>query len=112
MHTIDEDHFRESVVGLPGRMGRRRDFMTPAHVGVREYAVRELRPGAPIPPTRIAADLGMALPTVERLLEDLERNLFFLVRGPAGDVVWAFPVTAEATRYEMAFPAGERLYAA
>lgn len=112
IRPIPEDAFREAVVGLPARMGRRRDFMTDAHVRVREHAVREIRADAPVSPARMASDLGLPGAEVVELLDDLERNLFFLVRGPDGTVTWAFPVTAERTPHHLAFATGERLYAA
>jgi len=111
IHSIPEAAFREAVVGLPVRMWRR-DFMKEAHIRIREYVVREIQADMPIAPLRIAADLDLPVEEVFDLLSDLERNLFFLVRGPDGSVTWAFPVTAERTPHELAFRTGERVYAA
>jgi len=49
---------------------------------------------------------------VTAILDDLERNLFFLVRDARGDVSWAFPVTAEKTPHKLTFNTGERPHAA
>jgi len=49
---------------------------------------------------------------VNEILDDLEGNLFFLVRNERGHVSWAFPVTAEQTRHRLRFSTGERIYAA
>ena len=45
-------------------------------------------------------------------LAELERRLFFLVRNRAGEVSWAFPVTAEVTPHQLTFPSGDRRYGA
>ena len=110
--TIPGSAFHEAVVGLPERMGRRRAFMTEPHVRVREYVVREMRAGGPLPPQRIASAIELPVPTVVELLADLERNLFFLVRAEDGAVTRAFPVTAEPTRHLLRLPGEELLYAA
>ena len=46
------------------------------------------------------------------LLDDLQKHLFFLVLNPAGDVNWAYPVTAEKTPHRLRFSSGELTYAA
>src|SRR5579859_7595758 len=56
---------------------------------VREYVVRELpRFGKPLPPEKIAEDLALSRSAVVRILQELERRLFFLVRNQDGDVAW------------------------
>jgi hypothetical protein len=49
---------------------------------------------------------------VQAILEELERNLLFLVRGESGAVAWAFPVTVEPTPHRLNFSTGERLFGA
>jgi hypothetical protein len=49
---------------------------------------------------------------VKGILDELERNLFFLVRNAQGAVSWAYPVTVEPTPHQLRFHSGERLYAA
>jgi len=54
----------------------------------------------------------MSQSKVIAILDDLERNLFFLVRDSRGNVSWAFPVTAEITHHQLTFNTGERPHAA
>lgn len=86
-------------------------FLTPQHRAVRNFAVRELprNHGRPLPPPGIARALGLDLRRVDRLLDDLEKNLFFLVRDRRGEVSWAFPVTSDRTPHRLRFSTGERI---
>ena len=65
-----------------------------------------------IPPELISRELKMSLSRTTEILDELERNLFFLVRNEQGNVSWAFPVTAERTPHQLSFSTGERLNAA
>jgi hypothetical protein len=88
-------------------------FMTAEHHRVRDYVVRELpRIAQPIPPERIAADLGLPLERVVPILDELERNMTFLFRNADGAVTWAYPVTVDKTPHQVTFSSGEKLYAA
>jgi hypothetical protein len=49
---------------------------------------------------------------VVTILEDLERHMTFLFRNEQGEVVWAYPVTAETTRHLVTLSTGERVCAA
>ena len=89
------------------------DFMTKDHHLVRNLVVKEIaRLEKPVSPEKISAKLGMPQSMVTAILDDLERNLFFLVRDARGDVSWAFPVTAEKTPHKLTFNTGERPHAA
>ena len=91
----------------------RRSFMTEAHREIRYFVVREMpRIGAPIAVELIAETFKLPLAQVKTILDDLERNLFFLVRNEQGAVVWAFPVTVEPTPHRLTFNSGEQVYAA
>lgn len=92
----------------------RLDFMTPEHRVVRNFAVSELprNYGLPLKAEDIAQRLSLSLATVKSILNDLQENQFFLVLNPAGEVSWAFPVTAEKTPHRLSFSTGERTYAA
>lgn len=80
---------------------------------VHHFVVRELpRFGMPVPPQHIADGLDLPLRTVIGILADLEAKKSFLVRSRGGDVVWAYPVTAEPTPHRIRFRSGETLYAA
>jgi hypothetical protein len=88
-------------------------FMTSDHHRVRDFVVREMpRIAMPIPPERIAQDLGLELGRVVSILDELERKLTFLYRNPQGAVTWAYPVTVEPTPHRLTFSSGEQIYAA
>ena len=89
-------------------------FMTPRHHAVRNFVVMELprNHGRPLTPAHIAAALQLDAASVVRLLDDLEKHLFFLVRDRAGNVSWAFPVSSDRTPHRLRFSTGERLFAA
>lgn len=105
--------FVESVKSLPGRMKSRLAFMSPHHHRVRDFVVRELpRENRPISPRRIAQTTSLTLEAVAAILTDLEKNLFFLVRDPEGNVSWAFPVTTSRTPHRLTFSTGEKIFGA
>ncbi len=88
-------------------------FMTPDHRAVHHFAVRELpRRGRPLSPLSIAAGVDLPVQRVDRLLAELEARMTFLFRNPAGEVIWAYPVTVERTPHALAFSSGETLFAA
>ncbi len=49
---------------------------------------------------------------MQAIAEELERNLFFLVRDRAGDIAWAFPVTAARTPHELQLSTRDRVFGA
>jgi len=89
-------------------------FMTPRHHAVRNFVVRELprHGGRPLKPAQIATSVGLDIPAVTGLLDDLEKHLFFLVRNGLGEVSWAFPVTSDRTPHRLRFSTGERIFGA
>lgn len=88
-------------------------FMTPAHRAVHHFVVRELPcAGRPLPPEAIASGVGLPEGQVITLLGDLEARMTFLFRNPAGEVIWAYPVTVEPTPQALTFSSGENLFAA
>jgi hypothetical protein len=110
---IPRAEWEKHLAAAPEHTETRLRFMTEAHHRVRYFVVRELpRLGAPIPPERIAQDLQLPPAQVGAILDDLERNLFFLVRNALGAVSWAFPVTIDETPHRLVFSTSERLYAA
>ena len=103
----------EELAQAPARIKTRLDFMSEEHHKVRYHVVQELpRHGGPLEPAAIAKNLGLALPRVGEILDELERKLFFLVRDEGGAVSWAFPVTAVETPHRLVFSTGERLHGA
>ena len=102
-------HIQQTAKEIPKVL----DFMTKDHHLMRYFVVRELpRIGKPIPPELIAEKLNLTLPKTNGILDDLEKNLFFLVRNDKGEVLWAYSVTADHTPHQLTFSTGESINAA
>jgi len=113
MIRVSDHEWKEHLSKAPERMKTRLGFMTEAHRRVRYFVVEELpRYGRPISPEFISRRLDISLGKVVRIIDDLERHLFFLVRNQSKEVAWAFPVTIDETPHRLEFSTGERLYAA
>jgi hypothetical protein len=105
--------WEEHLAQAPEHSRARLSFMSPEHHQVRYFVVRELvRRSEPLEPKTIATELLLPLERVNGILDELERNLFFLFRNSQGAVSWAYPVTVEPTPHTLRFHTGERLYAA
>jgi hypothetical protein len=110
---LPRSHWEGHLSKVPEVMRKRLAFMTPQHHLVRYYVVKELpRSRSPITPETIAQNLSLPVDRVQIILEELERNLFFLVRNRKGAVAWAFPVTTDKTPHQVALNTGDRIYAA
>src|SRR5258708_18751930 len=95
------------------KMHERLGFMTAGHHAVRNFVVRELpRSGRPIPIVQITAHVRLPKSQVQLIVEELERNLFFLVRNRAGEVAWAFPLTSDKTAHDMKLSTGQHTFGA
>ena len=106
---IWEQHVDQTSKDIPKVLG----FMTEAHHLIRYFVVRELpRIRKPIAPERISEELDIPLSRTIEILDDLEKNLFFLVRNEQGEISWAFPVTVDKTPHRLTLSTGERLNAA
>lgn len=113
IHSVPDDAFQKSLNALPARMASRLAFMSRNHHSVRDFAVRELpRQDQPLSPVQIAQVTGLPRESVSAILTDLEKNLFFLVRDPEGNVSWAFPVTTSETPHRLTFSTGEKIFGA
>lgn len=113
VRSVPDVGFVKSVKSLPARMKSRLAFMSSDHHIVRDFVVRELpRQDRPLSPLRIAQTTSLTLQTVAAVLTELERNLFFLVRDPEGNVSWAFPVTTSRTPHRLTFSTGEKIFGA
>lgn len=105
--------FEQALAHVSAHSNQRLAFMSDLHHRVRYHVVRELpRLGKPLSPTSIATALDLSLTQVNDILAELEQNLFFLVRNPKGEVVWAFPVTVAETPHRLTFSSGEQCYGA
>jgi hypothetical protein len=113
MVTVPRKQWEEVLNQAPARMKERLAFMSPQHHLVRNFVVRELpRYGRPIPATLISKKLRLSLDEVDRIVAELEKNLFFLVRNKGRAVAWAFPFTVDKTPHVLTFDTGERVYGA
>jgi hypothetical protein len=111
--TICRRDWEQDLSSAPEFIGRRLEFMSPDHHLVRNFVVRELpRLGRPISVADISHALHLSQTRTTSIVQDLEKNLFFLVRSNGEEVSWAFPVTAEETGHHLVFSTGERLDAA
>ena len=110
---MPEDAWKKELAQIPEHSQDRLAFMTEAYQRVRYFAVKELADRQePLKPEYIAEKLRLSLETVQGILEELERKLFFLVRNEQGALVWAYPVTVEPTPHRLKFSSGEQLYGA
>ena len=111
--AIPRSDWELELSSAPEGISKRLEFMSPNHHLVRNFVVRELpRLGRPVPLAEISRALHLTRPRTTSIVEDLHKNLFFLVRGNGEKVSWAFPVTAEETGHHLVFSTGERLDAA
>ena len=110
---LPKEIWDQHLAQAPQNFAKILSFMTEEHHRIRYFVVKELpHIGRPIPPELISEELKMSLSRTTKILDDLERNLFFLVRDAQGAVFWAFPVTADKTPHHLTFSTGERLNAA
>ena len=110
---IPRKAWEEQLSQLLQHSETRLGFMSDEHHLVRNFVVRMLpRTSQPMQPDFISQCLELPLAQVNTLLDELEKNLFFLVRNSKGAVSWAYPVTVEKTPHELVFSTGERLYGA
>ena len=113
MTTMPREDWEAGLAQLPERMKERLAFMSEDHHRLRYFAVSELpRRASPLAPELLARELGLPLEKVGAILDELEKNLFFLTRDGQGAVNWAFPLTVERTPHHLSFSSGERLYGA
>lgn len=114
IQAIDEDAWKGEVVASIAHMPERLAFMTPAHHRVRNFAVRELprHGGRPLAIADIAGATDTPEAATRAIVSELERNLFFVVRGGVDHVSWAYPVTVDETPHRLTFGTGESIFGA
>ncbi len=87
--------------------------MTEEHRMIHHFVVKELPYiQEPLSPAIITKKLDLSLARVTAILDELEKHMTFLFRNSEGAVVWAYPVTVEATPHHVTFSTGEQVYAA
>jgi len=110
---IPQRDWEQELSSAPEQISQRLEFMSPDHHLVRNFVVRELpRLGRPVSLAEISHALHLTRERTTSIVEDLDKNLFFLARPEGQEVSWAFPVTAEETGHHLVFSTGERLDAA
>lgn len=113
IEEMPQTTWEQQLEPVPELQAARLAFMTDEHHAVRYFVVKELiRQGRPLEPTLISSRLDLPEPLVVEILDELEKNLLFLVRNDDGAVSWAFPVTVDRTPHRLSFSTGERLYGA
>ena len=114
MLEVSAEMLREHLAGAGHSMATRLSFMSGEHHRVRNFVVRELprNQGKPLSAGDISHKLDLPLTRVVTILEELQKNLFFLVLNVVGEVSWAFPVTSDWTPHRLSFSSGERVFAA
>jgi hypothetical protein len=104
--------WEKQALKMKKRMEEHLNFMTDEHRRVHHFVVRELpRVGKPISAEFTAKKLDLSLARVTTILDELETSKI-LVWNEERNVVWAYPVTVDATPHHITFDSGERLYAA
>ena len=92
-----------------GRLG----FMSEEHHRIRNFVVMEIaRTGKSLSPSFISESLKIEPNLTVEILEELERGMTFLFRNEQGEVLWAYPVTADRTPHTVRFSTGEEFSAA
>jgi Alkylmercury lyase len=110
---VPQEMWKKHLKQIPDHSQERLKFMTEAHHKVRNFIVKAMViQQTPIKEKFIAKELNIPVEMVNKILEELQENLFFLVRDEEGAVIWAYPVTIVQTPHMLCFDTGERLYAA
>jgi hypothetical protein len=110
---VPQATWQQHLTQIPQHSQARLRFMTNAHHQIRYFVVKEMvYRQEPIEPEFVSETLNLPLEGVNAILEELERNLFFLTRNEHGAVAWAYPVTVEPTPHKLNLSSGERLYGA
>ncbi len=114
IYEIPAENWRKHLTEGREHMQVRSDFMTEDHHRVRNFAVRELprNQGKALSAAEISRRLDLSLDRIVTILEELQKNLFFLVLNEMGEVSWAFPVTSDRTPHRLSFSSGESVFAA
>ena len=114
LEVVAAEGWRRSLLSAAATMTQRLAFMTADHRRIREESVLRLPANRlrPLTVSQLSRVTSLSERTVDRILRDLHRHLFFLVRNRHGDVGWAFPVTVDRTPHLVEFSSGERLWGA
>lgn len=111
---VSAENWRKHLARARQHSNERLNFMTEDHHRVRNFVVRELpcNQDEPLSAEGISQRFDLPITRVVAMLEELQKNLFFLVLNNAGEVSWAFPVTSDWTPHRLSFSSGESIFAA
>ena len=113
MLPIPASLWQKEIAKLKHKMKKGLGFMTAEHRMIHHFVVKELPYNkGPLSPELIAKKLDLSLARVTAILDELEKHMTFLFRNSEGAVVWAYPVTVEATPHHLTLSTGEQVYAA
>lgn len=105
--------WKRKINQMAAKAASRVEFMTADHHRIRNFVVKTMPESAnPVSLDRISNALDIEIERVSTLVDELEKNKFFLFRNTQGDVSWAYPVTTEKTPHRVYFPTGDKIYAA
>jgi hypothetical protein len=114
MLEVPAEDWRKHLARARQHSQIRLSFMTADHHRIRNFVVRELpcKLGNPLTADEVSQRLDLPIDRVVAMLEELQKNLFFLVLNNTGEVSWAFPVTSDWTPHRLSFSSGESIFAA
>lgn len=105
--------WKRKINQMGKKAASRVEFMTADHHRVRNFVVKTMPESAnPISLDRISNALDIEIERISTIVDELEKNKFFLFRNTQGDVSWAYPVTTEKTPHRVYFSTGDKIYAA
>ncbi len=105
--------WKKQIYKMAGKAKRSIQFMTKDHHLVRNYLVKTLpETGQPVSLKSISDTLNLPFERVLSIVDELEKNKFFLFRNDQGEVAWAYPVTTDKTPHKAIFSTGENINSA
>jgi len=114
MLEVPAEDWRKHLARARQHSQIRLSFMAADHHRIRNFVVHELpcNQGKPLSADEVSQRLDLPIDRVVAILEELQKNLFFLVLNNTGEVSWAFPVTSDWTPHRLSFSSGEGIFAA
>jgi len=109
---IPSKGWKHFIDDAPERSKEFHPDITLEHLQVRNYAIETLAlTGEALQPSTIERAFNKSKKRVEKILDDLQRNLVFIARDNQGAVTWAHPVTVEPTPHRLHLPGGKAFFA-
>lgn len=109
---ISSKGWRHFINEAPERSKEFHPGITLEHLQIRDYAIETLAlTGKALQPATIERAFNKSKKRVEKILDDLQRNLVFIARDDQGAVTWAHPVTVNPTPHRLHLSEGEAFFA-